>query len=149
MKINKPIPIVSRREIILFNRYSNISDTLSELEAENSVLITAFYNNGLLLLKELHTHLKAKLSSTSFQEQRHYRATYHTLSNRILLEIKDHTIVVKKLPVIGWLKELYPDLDDFLLSLPQIHRLNSSWQWYQKGISIPVLRNRLHPYYGT
>ena len=36
-----------------------------------------------------------------------------------------------------------------MLSFPQIQGLNSSWQWYKKGLSIPVLRNKIHPYYGT
>jgi hypothetical protein len=35
------------------------------------------------------------------------------------------------------------------LPFPQVQGLNSSWQWYQNGISIPVLRNKVHPYYGT
>jgi methylase of polypeptide subunit release factors len=30
-----------------------------------------------------------------------------------------------------------------------VQGLNSAWQWYLNGISIPVLRNKIHPYYGT
>ncbi|MFT4782248.1 MAG: tRNA1(Val) A37 N6-methylase TrmN6 [Pseudohongiellaceae bacterium] len=103
----------------------------------------------MLLLKELQVYLKRKLPNKSFKEQRKYRSEYHKLSNLILIEIADHKLAVKKSPSIGWLKKLYPETSDFLLSFPQVQGLNSSWQWYQNGISIPVLRNKIHPYYGT
>lgn len=35
------------------------------------------------------------------------------------------------------------------MPFPQVQGLNSAWQWYKNGISIPVLRNKLHPYYGV
>jgi len=65
------------------------------------------------------------------------------------MEIVAHELVVKKSPQIGWLEKLYPKTSDFLLTFPQIQGLNSAWQWYKNGISIPVLRNKIHPYYGT
>ena len=56
---------------------------------------------------------------------------------------------MKKGPTIGWLEKLYPASGDFLLTFPQIQGLNSAWQWYTNGIVIPVLRNKIHPYYGV
>ena len=149
IKVNKPAPIVSGKQLALFNRASDIKLTINTLEAGKPVLITSLYSNGLLLLNELHKHLKRKLPNTSFQEQREYRSEYHKLSNLILIEIVDHKLKVKKSPSVGWLEKLYPETSDFLLPFPQVQGLNSSWQWYQKGISIPVLRNKIHPYYGT
>ncbi len=35
------------------------------------------------------------------------------------------------------------------MPFPQVQGLNSAWQWHQKGIDIPVLQRRLHPFYGT
>ena len=147
--VNKPEPIVSGKPLALFNRATDAKLTIKALEAGKSVLITAFYSNGLLLLKELHMHLKRKLPNKSFQEQRKYRSEYRKLSNLILIEIVDHKLTVKKSPSIGWLEKLYPETSDFLLSFPQVQGLNSAWQWYQNGISIPVLRNKVHPYYGV
>jgi len=149
IEIHKPTPIVAKEALVLFDRSSDMKQTIKALEAGKPVLITAFYSNGLLLLKELHTHLKKKLPNESFQEQRTYRAHYHKLSNRIFIEIANHQLTVKKAPFIGWLEKLYPEISDFLLTFPQIQGLNSAWQWYTKGISIPVLRNKIHPYYGT
>ncbi|MDO6803642.1 50S ribosomal protein L11 methyltransferase [Wenyingzhuangia sp. 1_MG-2023] len=149
IKINKPEAIVSEKQLRLFNQASDVKHTIKALEAGKAVLITAFYSNGLLLLKELELHLKKTFPNKSFQEQRAYRSEYHKLSNLILIEIVDHKLIVKKAPAIGWLEKLYAETSGFLLPFVQIQGLNSAWQWYEKGISIPVLRNKLHPYYGT
>ncbi|MGM5471242.1 50S ribosomal protein L11 methyltransferase [Flavobacteriaceae bacterium LMO-SS05] len=148
--IKKPEPFaVNGKQLKLFNSSSDIKLTISALEAGRPVLITALYSNGLVLLKALQVHLKRKLPNSSFQEQREFRSAYHQLSNLILIEIVDHKLTVKKSPTIGWLEKLYPETSQFFLSFPQVQGLNSSWQWYQNGISIPVLRNKIHPYYGT
>ena len=147
--INKPEPIVSGKKLAVFNRNTDSKVTIRSLEAGKPVLIGAFYSDGLLLLKELQLYLKRRLPNKSYKEQREFRSAYHRLSNLILIEIVDYELGVKKAPSIGWLKELYPETSDFLLSFPQVQGLNSSWQWYKNGISIPVLRNKVHPYYGV
>jgi len=147
--LNKPEPINSEKDLELFNSNSDVKLTIEALEAGKPVLITALYSNGLLLLKALKNHLNKKFANSSFQEQREYRSGYHKLSNLILIEIVEHKLEVKKAPYIGWLGKLYPETRNFLLSFPQVQGLNSAWQWYKNGISIPVLRNKLHPYYGT
>lgn len=149
IKINKPEPIEPGIEVALFDRDTDLQQTVQALEAGTPVLITGFYSNGLLLLKSLKRHLKNKFPNTSFQEQRTYRAAYRKLSNLVLIAIDDHSLHVKKAPSIGWLKILYPEISNFLLPFPQVQGLNSSWQWYENGIAIPVLRNKIHPYYGT
>ncbi len=149
INVNKPEPIVYGKQLELFNRTTDVKLTIKVLEAGKPVLITDLYSNGMLLLKELQRYLKRKMSNKSFHEQREYRSEYRKLSNLILIEIVDYKLKVKKSPSIGWLKKLYPETSDFLLPFPQVQGLNSSWQWYQNGISIPVLRNKIHPYYGT
>ena len=149
INVNKPQPIVSEKQLELFNNTTDVKLTIKALKAGKHVLITAFYSNGLSLLKALKLDLKRNMPNKSFQEQREFRSAYHKLSNLILIEITDHKLTVKKSPSIGWLKKLYPETSDFLLTFPQVQGLNSAWQWYQNGISIPVLRNKIHPYYGT
>ncbi len=149
IKINRPEPIVSGKHSELFDSVADVQRTIKALEAGKSVLITEFYSDGLSLSKALKTYLKKKLPNESFQEQREYRSEYRKLSNLILIEIVDHKLAVKKPPVIGWLEKLYPETGNFFLSFPQIQGLNGAWQWYKNGISIPVLRNKVHPYYGT
>jgi len=149
VKINKPAPIFSEESLILFSNDTDIKQTIDSLEAGKSIQITEFYSNGLLLLSELKKHLRSKLANKTFQEQRNFRSEYNKLTNLILIKVKKHKLAVKKAPFIGWLEKLYPETSEFLLPFSQIQGLNSAWQWYKNGISIPVLRNKIHPYYGT
>lgn len=149
LPINKPEPIIEAKPAVFFNSHTDVSQTIKEIEAGKQVIITGIYGNGLLLLKALTIHLKGKLPNKTFQEQRAFRTEYRKLSNLVLIEIVNHKLAVKKAPFIGWLEKLYPETRDFLLTFPQVQGLNSAWQWYENGISIPVLRNKLHPYYGT
>ncbi|MGB0391208.1 MAG: methyltransferase, partial [Salibacteraceae bacterium] len=95
------------------------------------------------------SHLKTKLPNKTFEEQRTFRSEYQKLSNLVLVEITDHELNLKKSPAIGWLAKLYPESKNFYLSFPKVQGLNSAWQWFEKGIQLPVLRNKIHPYYGT
>ncbi|SFW24100.1 methyltransferase [Cellulophaga fucicola] len=148
--INKPKPIPTKKGLQLFNRSADVKNTMQTLEAGKSVLITDFYSNGLTLLKEVQLYLKRRMPNKTFNEQRAFRAAYRKLSNLILIEIADQKLTVSKAPSIGWLQKFYAEeKSSFLLPFPQVQGLNSSWQWYTNGIIIPVLRNKIHPYYGT
>ncbi|MEO8934325.1 MAG: methyltransferase [Xanthomarina sp.] len=149
IKVNKPEPIAIGENLKTFKYGVKVGSTIKALEQGEFILIEEFYQDGIFLIKELHNYLKSKLPNNTFQEQRIYRSEFHRLSSLILLEIVDHKISVKKSPDIGWLEKLYPENGHFFLTFPQIQGLNSAWQWYHNGISIPVLRNKLHPYYGT
>ncbi|MGI9527660.1 MAG: methyltransferase [Weeksellaceae bacterium] len=149
LNINKPKPIIKDSSIQEFNRSMDVDDTIALLESGSMILITQFYSNGLDLLSTLEKRLRQRFSTGSFLDQRSFRDMYHKLSNRVLIEIKDYKLNVKKAPDIGWLEILYSDQKEFYLTYPQVQGLNSSWQWYKNGILVPVLRNKLHPYYGT
>ena len=149
IQVNKPTPITSGKHVIVFDNETDVKQAIKTLDAGKPIVISGFYSNGLVLLKALKIHLDKKLPSESFQEQRASRAAYHKMSNLILVEIEDHKVALKKAPAIGWLEKLYPEISDFVLSFPQVQGLNSSWQWYTNGITIPVLRNKIHPYYDT
>lgn len=149
LKVNRPEPIKSGVEIGSFVRETDIQETIDALLAGEYILIEEFYSNGLALLNELQSYLKKKHPNESFQEQREFRSEYRKLSNLILIRVKEHKLTVKKAPWIGWLEKLYPETNDFILTFPQIQGLNSAWQWYSNGVIIPVLRNKIHPYYGV
>ena len=149
LKVNRPEPIKLGVEIGSFIRETDIQETIDALLAGEYILIEEFYSNGLALLNELQSYLKKKHPNESFQEQREFRSEYRKLSNLILIQVKEHKLTVKKAPWIGWLEKLYPEMNDFLLPFPQIQGLNSAWQWYSNGVIIPVIRNKVHPYYGV
>ncbi|NQY29377.1 MAG: methyltransferase [Flavobacteriaceae bacterium] len=149
ININKPKPIVPGKQLEVFDGITDIKKAVKALEYGKQVLITEFYSNGLLLLNGIKDRLKRKMPNKTFKEQRAYREEYHKLSNLILIEITNHKLKVRKSPSIGWLEKLYPEEGDFILSFPQIQGLNSAWQWYENGINIPVLRNKMKPFYGV
>jgi len=149
LKLNKPEPIAISEKLHSYQYGSEVGATIAMLKQGKKVLVKEFYSDGLTLLEELHRDLKQTMSNKTLQEQHVYRSEYRKFSNLILLEVKNQQLVVKKSPSIGWLKIFYPDDAHFYLSFPQIQGLNSAWQWYQNGIKIPVLRNKLHPYYGS
>ncbi|MDB4385475.1 methyltransferase [Opitutaceae bacterium] len=149
LDVDKPEPITLGAEARSFTRGVDVASTIDALKQGEYVVVKDVFGSGVSLLKELHADLKSWMPHESLPEQRAYRAEYFKLSNRILLEVADHSLVVKKAPTIGWFQELYSDHNNFHLSFPQVQGLNSAWQWYERGISIPGLRAKLHPYYGV
>lgn len=149
ISINKPEAFLPEQPLVQFNRSINVNRTIKALEAGKPVMITEYYSNGLTLLSELHKHLRGTLPNETFQEQRAYRLAYKNLSKLVFVQIIDHKLNIKKAPAIGWLEKLYPENNNFLLPFTKVQGLNSAWQWHQNGINVPVLRNKLHPYFGV
>lgn len=149
LEVNRPSPLPWDIKTISFSQGSDVSEAIKILSAGEYVLIEGIYNNGVDLLFELQKELTKTFPNKSFTEQRAYRSEFQKLSNLIVMEVRNHRLDVKKAPLIGWFEKLYPGLNDFVLPFPKIQGLNSAWQWYKNGISIPGLRNKIHPYYGT
>lgn len=149
IKVNRPEPIKSNVKMIPFKRGTDLKKTVDALIDGKFILIEEYYSNGLDLLHELDKTIRKLYPNHTFQEQRKYRSEFSLISQQIILRIKDNRLEVNKSPKIGWFEKLYPELDSFALPFPQVQGLNSAWQWYKNGISIPVLRNKIHPYYGT
>ena len=147
-QVNRPEPI-SNVEVFPYHRKVNVQAAIEALLDGEYVLIADYYSSGLSLLRELKQQIQEQNKTTSFQGQRNTRLIYKEFSNRILLDIADNTLTAKKSPDIGWLKILYPDISNFALPFPKIQGLNSAWQWYKKGVFIPVLGRKIFPYYGN
>ena len=60
-QINKPSPSVPGEIIIKFESTTDVRATIYAMKEGSSVIITDFYSNGMMLLKELHKHLKNRL----------------------------------------------------------------------------------------
>ena len=150
IQVHRPEPIMGTGSpIATYDRNTDDERIIQLLESGQRVLISAFYSDGLELLKELHWHLAREMPNSTFKEQRAYRAAYRKLSDLVTITIVNHKLAVKKAPTIGWLAKLYPELDDFSLPFPEVQALNSAWQYHIKGVSIPTLRNKINPYYGV
>ncbi|MCE7735869.1 MAG: methyltransferase [Candidatus Heimdallarchaeota archaeon] len=146
---HKPKVITSDIEVISFYNKMDPREVTADLVEGAYILIEDFYFNGLQVLEELKKVLKHKYHDQDFQGQREYRSAFRNASHRLLLMVVDHELEVRKAPEIGWLKILYPEDSEFLISFPEVQGLNSSWQWYLKGLEIEILNLRIHPFYGT
>jgi len=149
MLVNRPEPIFPNIEVFLFKHRIDPQIAIDAMVQGHYVLIADFYSSGLFILNALKEYVSSRFSDQSFQGQRDSRSAFRELSHLLVLMISNHKLKVRKAPEIGWLKILYPEFDEFLLPFPQVQGLNSSWQWYQKGISIPVLNQKIHPWFGT
>lgn len=145
---HRPAMIQGELEVLAFNRHDDLEEAIEVLLSGQYVLILDFYSTGLLLLNELKAYLRWE-EKQKFQEERSKRRNFRKLSHHIILEVSHQRLRVKKAPKIGWLKILYPEQSEFALSFPEIQGLNSSWQWYKKGIQIPTLPHKIHPWYGS
>ena len=146
---NRPEPIIGKVDVMPFRKKMDAKIAVEALLGGRYVIISDAYSTGLIVLRALKNYLENRLNDKTFKDQRNFRSTYRELSNKIVLHVFNHKLKVKKSPEIGWLKKLYPELDEFLLPFPQVQGLNSAWQWYKKGILIPVLKRKIHPFFGT
>lgn len=136
-------------KVISFDSRTDIQQAIKAILDGNFIIIEDYYSSGLSLLNELKKYIKSKYNDKSFQGQRDSRSLYNELSNKILVSIYNNKLFLRKAPQIGWIEKLYPDVNDFALTFPQVQGLNSAWQWYKKGVFIPVLGSKIHPYFGT
>jgi len=149
LTINRPEPITETIPVLEYFKEIDPKHAVNELLEGNHVLISDQFSSGLLVLNALKDRLYKNQNKQTFENQRTLRDAYRKASQLLLIEISNHRLQVKKAPEIGWLKKLYAETPDFLLPFTDVQGLNSSWQWYEKGIRIPGLKQLLHPFYGT
>ena len=146
---NRPEPIQPKINPLWVDKKSDKREVAEWLISGKDVVIKDQFHTGMLVLSDLKKNLFGKKSKEDFKAYRETRTKYHLASNRLLVPIEANKIALKNSPEIGWLEILYPDVDNCLLTFPQVQGLNSSWQWYVKGIRYPGLKQKLHPFYGT
>ncbi len=147
----RPEPIYLKHAPEKIRYGSEPGAAIKQIMSGKNLLIDDQFSTGLNLLSALKKEVfkKSKHENESFVDYRDRRRRFHTLSNQILVLVKNGKIDLKKSPVIGWFKRLYSDHDEFYLTFPQIQGMNSSWQWYQNGIQYPVLDHKIYLFYGT
>lgn len=149
LTLHRPEPITENIPVLEYSKHIDPKYAVEALLEGNYVLIADQFSSGIAVLEALKKRLSKKSIGDSFQSQRAYRETFRKATRLLLIEISDHQLHVRKAPEIGWIKTLYPELPDFFLPFTDVQGLNSSWQWYEKGIRIPGLKEILHPFYGT
>ena len=152
----RPEPVTPGEPPVPVHQKSDMKKVASKLMSGTFFLVNDAYPTGLKVLSELKKQVfggqqsaAEEMGGDDFQDYRTRRAEFRHASNRLLVSVEQNRIALRKSPDIGWLKELYPDVQNFLLPFPQIQGLNSSWQWFLKGVRFPVLKQEIYPWYGT
>lgn len=143
-------PQIYTDELAVFpvDKSSPFDDVFNIISDGNFVLVEDLYSTGLQLLNDLKKKFR-NLEKPDFRTSRKDRINFRALSHRILLEVENHQLIIRKSPHIPWFKRFYPNDDYFAISFPDVQALNSSWQWYKNGIEIPGLSHKIHPWYGV
>lgn len=149
LTINRPEPITEAISVLEYSKNIDPKYAVEALLEESYVLVADQFSSGITVLEALKKQLSKKTDQNSFSSQRNYRENFRNASRFLVIEIFNHQLHLRKSPEIGWLKRLYPEIQEFLLPFTDVQGLNSAWQWYEKGIRIPGLKQTVHPFYGT
>ncbi len=149
LTINRPKPITEPISVLEYSKNIDPKYAVEALLEGTYVLVADQYSSGTTVLEALKKQLSKKTDQNSFSSQRNYRENFRNASQFLVVEIFNHRLHLRKSPEIGWLKRLYPEIQEFLLPFTDVQGLNSAWQWYEKGIRIPGLKQTVHPFYGT
>ncbi len=113
------------------------------------LIVTDNFSTGVRILSELRNLMSPPPQDAGYEVRRSYERNYRETSHRLLAPIANHRVALSDSPTIGFLQQLYPDYASFDLPFEEVQELNSAWTWYQRGVHLPVLGYRLHPFYGT
>lgn len=146
---NKPDIITNNIECLVFSEGMDPEDAVFGLRNGQFVLVDDDYQHGQQILEKLKFNIQTEHPQQDYKEQRKYRSKYREASHQLLVSVINDKIPLLNAPKIGWLQILYPKHQNFFISYPSIQGLNSSWQWYKKGMKVDVVDIQIHPYYGV
>lgn len=92
---------------------------------------------------------KEKYPVHDYASYRMFRSQLQKLCAHFLVIVKAHKLQLAKAPETPWLRDFYPDKEEFLMCFTDILGMNGAYQWYVQGIDFPGLKGRVHPYYGA
>lgn len=147
--LHRPEPLSFETPAESINRSCNPNAVAQALEGGVAHRINDAYPTGQRVLQSLRKYLADRHPGTEHHQRRAYRSALHEAGRHLLAPVENHEIALPKAPDIGWLKLLYPDQERFLLPFTDLIGLNSAWQWRLRGLEIPLLRTKIHPYYGV
>ncbi len=148
-------PTLYRPEPILKHAATRVDrDTSPRRAAERLrngevLLVSDSYGTGADILAELRSQLEQPAEDASYALRQAFQRTYREVSLRLLASIVEHRLALSNAAPIGFLRELYPELQAFVLPLVEVQKLHGAWLLYQQGVHLAVLGHRVFPFYGT
>ena len=141
-----PIPTCEGEPI---DARSHFAKSARRLRAGETLWVRDHYRTGLGVIEALVASLRPPLDTADHLAKQRYREAYRDHAFRLRVRIAGGQVALPGAPDIGFLRELYPELDAFWLPFPEVRDLSHAWHRYDAGVAMPVLGHRLHPFYGT
>ena len=145
---HRPAPILAC-EGAPIDRRTHFRKGARRLLAGETLWVKDRYKTGLGILQFLVRELRPPAESADHAAKQAYREAYRDHAWRLLVPVEGGRVALPGAPEIGFLSELYPELERFWLPLAEVRDLSHAWHRYSQGVEMPVLGHRLHPFYGT
>ena len=100
-------------------------------------------------MSALSALLNPPASSASFAERTAFERRFQVAAKRLLAPISDHQVQLSEAGPPGFLPELYPEIERFVLPFVDVQALHGAWLRYQEGAHLAVLGRKVHPFFGT
>jgi len=129
--------------------HTDVDEVITRLRRGETVRVTDRYATGAELLTRLDRAAPPPDPTGHYGERMEALHDRRAVALRLLAPIRDHALDLVGARPIGFLAELYPDLDHFWLPFLQVQELYDAWQRYRTGTHLAVLGGRVHPVVGT
>lgn len=113
------------------------------------LFVTDAWHTALAVLQALRELLGEPPKGADFPTRQAARRFWRTASARLFVPVVDRKVALSGAPEIGFLAELYPEIDRFGLPFVEALDLFNAWRTYHAGVHLAVLGHRIHPFYGT
>jgi 2-polyprenyl-3-methyl-5-hydroxy-6-metoxy-1,4-benzoquinol methylase len=114
-----------------------------------TVCLTGTYAFVLTWYSWLKKQNNLKFTIKDYNSSRENRENLRLLTANLMIRVTNHQAALEKAPHIPWLKDFYPKHNDFLIRFVDFLGMNGAWQWFHNGIQLPVLDEKVHPFYGV
>mgnify|MGYP001308420105 CR=1 FL=1 len=146
--LHRPEPVMSTEARPMDRGMSPLR--AAERLAEGRMLrVTDSYHTGAEVLEQLKRVLPLPEAGSHYLTRERLAHAHREASLRLLAPIKNYRLALSHARPIGFLQELYFELDAFFLPFVQVQELFGAWKAYQEGVHLAVLGHKLHPFYGT
>lgn len=131
------------------DRRTHFAASARRLLAGHTLLVRDHYRTGLGILDAVVSTLRPPSDQADHAAKERYRQAFREHAFRLLVPVRGGRVDLEGGPEPGFLPELYPELPELWLPLPEIRDLGYAWDRYHQGVYLAVLGHRLHPFYGT
>ncbi len=114
-----------------------------------TLVVTDRYATAVSLQTALQEALEPPAGNAAYGARRAHRRRLRSTSDRLLVPIREGKLLLSRAPTIGLLGELYPESERVHVPVLDVQRLDKADEVFRQGVHLPVLGQKLHPFYGT